>query len=133
MGKTTKNFWCSEFKTSLLFFIPRIEELQRAIRVAEAAARSSYISHRSFLLGEQLKGSTVNAAQNDVYAFLKTVRQGRALVLALVLRLLMFAATCCSQSQYTKTQAVCAVSLVGRPAYSFAFLKQPGSICYLMR
>ncbi|CDJ36287.1 LOW QUALITY PROTEIN: Predicted coiled coil protein, related [Eimeria mitis] len=39
--------------------LEKIEELQRAIRVAEAAARSSYISHRAFLLGQQLKACTV--------------------------------------------------------------------------
>ncbi|XP_026191972.1 uncharacterized protein LOC34621809 [Cyclospora cayetanensis] len=51
--------------------LEKIEELQRAIRVAEAAARSSYISHRAFLLGEQLKACTLNASQGDIYAFLK--------------------------------------------------------------
>ncbi|KAL8270524.1 hypothetical protein Esti_005561 [Eimeria stiedai] len=51
--------------------LEKIEELQRAIRVAEAAARSSYISHRAFLLGEQLKACTINASQADVYSFLR--------------------------------------------------------------
>ncbi|CDJ68243.1 hypothetical protein, conserved [Eimeria necatrix] len=49
----------------------KIEELQRAIRVAEAAARSSYISHRAFLLGEQLKACTTNSSYGDIYFFLK--------------------------------------------------------------
>ncbi|KAL8439885.1 hypothetical protein Efla_000857 [Eimeria flavescens] len=50
----------------------KIEELQRSVRVAEAAARSSYISHRAFLLGEQLKACTVNSSQAEVYSFLRT-------------------------------------------------------------
>ncbi|KAL8447507.1 hypothetical protein Emed_004295 [Eimeria media] len=51
--------------------LEKIEDLQRAIRVAEAAARSSYISHRAFLLGEQLKACTINASQADIYSFLR--------------------------------------------------------------
>ncbi|CDJ52766.1 hypothetical protein EBH_0052330 [Eimeria brunetti] len=51
--------------------LDKIEELQRAIRVAEAAARSSYISHRAFLLGQQLKAGAISPSQKEVYAFLK--------------------------------------------------------------
>ncbi|CDI74620.1 Predicted coiled coil protein, related [Eimeria praecox] len=64
--------WSSDQEQEELY---KIEELQRAIRVAEAAARSSYISHRAFLLGQQLKACTVNPSQKEVYAFLKCGRR----------------------------------------------------------
>lgn len=43
------------------------------MRVAEAAARSSYIAHRSYLLGEQLKAYTINSPLGDIFKFLKKV------------------------------------------------------------
>ncbi|PFH34421.1 hypothetical protein BESB_064520 [Besnoitia besnoiti] len=50
----------------------KIRELQEELRIAEAVARSSYISVRSILLDEQLKSYTKRAEVPDVYSFVKT-------------------------------------------------------------
>ncbi|CBZ54037.1 conserved hypothetical protein [Neospora caninum Liverpool] len=50
----------------------KIRELQDELRIAEAVARSSYISVRSILLDEQLKSYTKHAEVPDVFSFVKT-------------------------------------------------------------
>eukprot|EP00070_Physeter_catodon_P036481 XP_028343375.1 uncharacterized protein LOC114485775 [Physeter catodon] len=55
-----------------LELLGRIRVLQDEIRVAAAVARSSYISLRAMLLGEQLKFYTRNAPTPSVYTFVDT-------------------------------------------------------------
>ncbi|PHJ25914.1 hypothetical protein CSUI_000229 [Cystoisospora suis] len=50
----------------------KIQRLQNEIRIAEAVARSSYISVRSILLDEQLKSYTRSAEIPSMYSFVKT-------------------------------------------------------------
>ncbi|KEP60619.1 UNVERIFIED_CONTAM: hypothetical protein HHA_200330 [Hammondia hammondi] len=50
----------------------KIQELQDELRIAEAVARSSYISVRSILLDEQLKSYTKHAEVPDIFSFVKT-------------------------------------------------------------